>query len=401
RINTQTMDKHQCKLCLKIFTNGKALGGHMRSHMLHHSSPPSPPSSSSENDADWSRKVTKHTFRQRRSKRIRRPEEQSSLSSISNTSPEEDVAFCLMLLSRDTWSDMDDIESKNSTRSKFRCKTCVFHKFSMVRNRGHKASHKKMKLNHGDNDHKTKIVLSGDIKERTGKQPVVDLDEDHEDDKMASRRSITRWNYNEEILLAESWIEHSQDAYIGKDQHEDIYWNLIMSDFNSRTTTSPRIKNMMTEKWTRMHGDCQRFNVIYKHLNRKSDESDADLVENVKTTYIDRYEVFGPDPKERPIGKQRAKKKQKSVETTSAGGSIGGSAGGSQSESVLSLVSQDCRRKCDAAEKAYEAKREKELAIMQCKELEFLMIDPSSLPPAKRAIIERKQAEIMRKYQDA
>nr|GEU76676.1 hypothetical protein [Tanacetum cinerariifolium] len=29
---------------------------------------------------------------------------------------------------------------------------------------GHKASHKKMKLNHGDNDHKTKIVLSGDIK---------------------------------------------------------------------------------------------------------------------------------------------------------------------------------------------------------------------------------------------
>ncbi|GJT09740.1 hypothetical protein Tco_0856782 [Tanacetum coccineum] len=58
-------------------------------------------------------------------------------------------------------------------------------------------------------------------------------------------------------------------------------------------------------------------------------------------------------------------------------------------------------RKCDAAEKAYEAKREKELAIMQCKELEFLMIDHSSLPPAKRAIIERKQAEIMRKYPDA
>ncbi|GKB76716.1 hypothetical protein Tco_0943611 [Tanacetum coccineum] len=37
---------------------------------------------------------------------------------------------------------------------------------------------------------------------------------------------------------------------------------------------------------------------------------------------------------------------------------------GSQSESVSSLVSQDYRRKCDAAEKAYEAKREKELAII-------------------------------------
>ncbi|GJT30985.1 hypothetical protein Tco_0911260 [Tanacetum coccineum] len=94
--------------------------------------------------------------------------------------------------------------------------------------------------------------------------------------------------------------------------------------------------------------------------------------------------------RERPAGKQRAPKKQKSVDTSSVGGSTGGSTGGSQSESVSSLVSQDYRRKCDAAERAYEAKREKELAMMQCRELEFLMLDPSKLPPAKRAIIEKK-----------
>ncbi|GKC63282.1 hypothetical protein Tco_1095880 [Tanacetum coccineum] len=208
---------------------------------------------------------------------------------------------------------------------------------------------------------KMREVVCREQEKRTGKQPVVDLTEDDEDDEMASRRSITRWNNNEEILLAESWIEHSQDA----------------------------------------NGDCQWFNGIYKHLNRKSGESDADLVENAKTAYIDRYELFGPDPRERPAGKQRAKKKQKSVETTSVGGSTGGSTGGSQSESVSSLVSQDYRRKCDAAEKAYEAKRENELAIMQCKELEFLMIDPSALSAAKRAIIEKKQAEIIRKYPNA
>ncbi|GKB44556.1 hypothetical protein Tco_0889498 [Tanacetum coccineum] len=154
-----------------------------------------------------------------------------------------------------------------------------------------------------------------------------------------------------------------------------------------------------------MHGDCQRFNPIYKHLTRRSGESDADLVENAKLSYLQRYgnkkfqyvhvwnilknypkwnaakpidadnlkELFGPDPRERPTGKQRAKKKQKS----------------------------DYKRKCEAAEEAYKAKRDKELGILQCRELEFLMIDPSSLPPAKRAIIERKQAEIMRKYPDA
>ncbi|GJX26595.1 hypothetical protein Tco_0232891 [Tanacetum coccineum] len=182
-----------------------------------------------------------------------------------------------------------------------------------------------------------------------------------------------------------------------------------------------------------MHGDCQRFNAIYKHLTRKSGESDADLVENAKTSYMERYgnkkfqydhvcnilknypkwnaaepidednllELFGPDPRERPAGKQWAPKKQISVDTSSAGGSTGKSTEGSKSESVSGVLSQDYRRKCDAAEKAYEAKRQKELGMLQCRELEFLMIDPSSFPPAKRAIIERKQAEIMRKYSDA
>ncbi|GKD67897.1 hypothetical protein Tco_1321987 [Tanacetum coccineum] len=39
--------------------------------------------------------------------------------------------------------------------------------------------------------------------------------------------------------------------------------------------------------------------------------------------------------------------------------------------------------------------------MMQCRELEFLMLDPSSLPPVKRAIIEKKQAEIMSRYPDS
>ncbi|GKA49830.1 hypothetical protein Tco_0742903 [Tanacetum coccineum] len=105
-------------------------------------------------------------------------------------------------------------------------------------------------------------------------------------------------------------------------------------------------------------------------------------------------EVFGPDKRGRPAGKQRAVKKQKPVETS-------GSTWGSQSESVSSLVSQDYKRKCNAAERAYEAQREKDLAIKKCEEMKFLMIDTSNLPPHKRAFIERQQAEIMKKYEDA
>ncbi|GJY92236.1 hypothetical protein Tco_0508018 [Tanacetum coccineum] len=260
---------------------------------------------------------------------------------------------------------------------------------------------------------------------RTGKQPVIELDEGDENEDMETRRLNIRWNNKEEILLAEAWIEHSQDANIGKDQRDEIYWNKIFEDFHDRTTGPARTKNMLTGKWTRMHGDCQRFNAYYKQANRKSGENEADLIETVKTVYLERVgkkfqyphvwkilkeypkwdaaepidgdnlqEVFGPDKRERPAGKQRAVKKQKSVETS-------GSTGGSQSESVSSLVSQDYRRKCDAAERAYEAQREKDLAIKKCEEMKFLMIDTSNLPPHKRAFIERQQAEIMKKYEDA
>nr|GEV46479.1 START domain, START-like domain protein [Tanacetum cinerariifolium] len=103
-----------------------------------------------------------------------------------------------------------------------------------------------------------------------------------DDDDVEENRANTRWNRDEEILLAETWIEHSKNANIEKDQSDDDY-----------------------------------------------------------------------------------------------------------------------RRKCEAAEAAYEAKRKKELRMLECRELKFLMIDPSSLPPEKRAIIERKQPEMMRKYQNA
>ncbi|GJR34173.1 RNA-directed DNA polymerase, eukaryota [Tanacetum coccineum] len=67
---------------------------------------------------------------------------------------------------------------------------------------------------------------------------------------------------------------------------------------------------MMTGKWSRINGDCQRFNAIYKHLTRKSEENEGDHIENAKDTYwsdmpIDKdnlAELFGPDPRARPAG---------------------------------------------------------------------------------------------------
>ncbi|GJX00193.1 glutathione S-transferase T3-like protein [Tanacetum coccineum] len=238
----------------------------------------------------------------------------------------------------------------------------------------------------------------GDSSSHWGSVPlqIVELDEGDENEDIETRRLNIRWNDKEEILLAEAWIEHSQDNNIEKDQRDEIYWNNIIEDFHDRTTGPVRTKNMLTGKWTRMHGDCQQFNAYYKQANRKNEENEADLIEAVKTVYLERVgkkfqyphvwkilkeypkwdaaepidgdnlqEVFGRDKRERPAGKQHY------------------------------------RRKCDAAERAYEAQREKDLAIKKCEEIKFLMIDTSNLPPHKRAFIERQQSEIMRKYQDA
>ncbi|CAL0304640.1 unnamed protein product [Lupinus luteus] len=41
------MEKHKCKLCFRSFSNGRALGGHMRSHMMNYPLPAKPQASSS------------------------------------------------------------------------------------------------------------------------------------------------------------------------------------------------------------------------------------------------------------------------------------------------------------------------------------------------------------------
>ncbi|KAJ0582442.1 putative transcription factor C2H2 family [Helianthus annuus] len=173
------MEKHKCKLCLKSFANGRALGGHMRSHMLNlyvnpnPKPPPSPPlspslSSSSE---EIKSEMSRNTTARQRSKRVRRPEsswfgdqqhlheinhvknpKQSPVSSISDSSPEEVVAYCLMMLSRDTWTheqeNDDELEPEPESELELELELETESEGEVVKALGgHIASHKKIKLN--------------------------------------------------------------------------------------------------------------------------------------------------------------------------------------------------------------------------------------------------------------
>jgi hypothetical protein len=140
-------DRHTCKLCFRRFHNGRALGGHMRSHVMAAAAaaylPASPPislvstSSTEVDDGKPTQPEPKQCFMKvgessivqdgqsdtessqlgggarfavsrRRSKRTRRPAppapDPEPASSLSDATTEEDVAMSLVMLSRDSWA---------------------------------------------------------------------------------------------------------------------------------------------------------------------------------------------------------------------------------------------------------------------------------------------------------
>ncbi|RWW37988.1 hypothetical protein BHE74_00056825 [Ensete ventricosum] len=208
------MERHRCKLCFRRFANGRAVAGHMRSHHVvparaprpHPSPSPSASSSSPlaataaeaeeevkpsamyalrENRRESVFRSAAAAFQDRGSdsessirrwpKRRRRlpaepPAADEPVSSVSDASPDEDVARCLMLLSRDAWSkckaegrhtngwaeiegeeyeeEEDGIGSRSRRpRSRFQCGMCrkVFRSYQALG--GHRASHKRAGAN--------------------------------------------------------------------------------------------------------------------------------------------------------------------------------------------------------------------------------------------------------------
>nr|GEX86900.1 glutathione S-transferase T3-like [Tanacetum cinerariifolium] len=118
---------------------------------------------------------------------------------------------------------------------------------------------------------------------RVAKRATMDLVDDDEEEEQILQ--CARWTRDEEILLTQCWIETFENGQIGADRTDDSFWGQIMDDFNSGTTQGYRTRHMLTGKWTRINGDCQRVNAIYKHLEGKSGKNEADRIEAAKVTF--------------------------------------------------------------------------------------------------------------------
>ncbi|XP_031125102.1 zinc finger protein ZAT1-like [Ipomoea triloba] len=118
------MEMQKCKLCWKQFANGKALGGHMRSHLA--PLPLPPPQNQDSGGVDPIRKPT-----QGRSKRARRlflseENKESADQGEAETVTEENIAMCLLMLSDDVREDSGTIKRRKTSKDKenFQCEIC-------------------------------------------------------------------------------------------------------------------------------------------------------------------------------------------------------------------------------------------------------------------------------------
>ncbi|GAU29331.1 hypothetical protein TSUD_227020 [Trifolium subterraneum] len=114
------MEGYKCKLCTRTLASSRALGGHMKAHLaiLRLPPPPSPPSEDEQSKRNRiltfgqnsEQKKLKESFLDSHSPLTETEPEQ--VSSISDTSPEEEVAITLMLLSRDKWKKKNNVVDK-------------------------------------------------------------------------------------------------------------------------------------------------------------------------------------------------------------------------------------------------------------------------------------------------
>ncbi|VFR02204.1 unnamed protein product [Cuscuta campestris] len=130
RMEMMMMIPKFCKLCGKQFASGKALGGHMRSHLAPLPVPPKTPPQN-QDSGDLSRSADRGIIRSKRARGLFVEEDDDGDETESGSlCDEENGAWCLLLLSNGVWGGSDDCPAEKQGRKRpkikedFRCEIC-------------------------------------------------------------------------------------------------------------------------------------------------------------------------------------------------------------------------------------------------------------------------------------
>ncbi|GJT46431.1 hypothetical protein Tco_0955146 [Tanacetum coccineum] len=113
-------------------------------------------------------------------------------------------------------------------------------------------------------------------------------DTEDEEEPLPTPTSKPSRGGHEELLLAECFIQVSEDPKTGCDQKRDTFWYKIQNVYNKEAKKkgfTERTKNMLTGKWTPMNTAVLKFNQLVQETAVHSGENDDDHMSRVYMLY--------------------------------------------------------------------------------------------------------------------
>ncbi|XP_023759186.1 glutathione S-transferase T3-like [Lactuca sativa] len=96
------------------------------------------------------------------------------------------------------------------------------------------------------------------------------------------------WEPVEVLVLAQSWIDTSEDATVRKDQKQYRFWIRVLHSFHKGMNRGEyRSKHQVYSKWGKMNKEIMLCNDLYNNMKRqwKSGESDDIILRKALKVY--------------------------------------------------------------------------------------------------------------------
>ncbi|GJT82206.1 hypothetical protein Tco_1056548 [Tanacetum coccineum] len=227
-----------------------------------------------------------------------------------------------------------------------------------------------------------------------------DVEVEKETKKGRIRHALTQ---AEELLLAESFIQISEDPKTGCDQKLVTFWYKILDVYNQEANKKgfqERTKNMWTGKWTPMNAAVMKFNQLYEETLAHSGENDENHMARVlqlsRLWGTDKEpDHFGDDELSRLPGLQRIAKSQRSGSNSTASS---GSNPVAYQEFMAEQYDLDRKAKMQVLSQESEDRRRLIQAQKIAEDMKVLQIDTSGMDPTYAAIINAQKERIRAEY---
>ena len=93
-----------------------------------------------------------------------------------------------------------------------------------------------------------------------------------------------KWSYKEDVLLAQAWMNVSQDPIIGANQNMDNYWKRVKTSYDERRIVDPeyaccldRGEKAMANHWAVIQHACNKWHGIQEEcLHRPKSGGNAE-----------------------------------------------------------------------------------------------------------------------------